>query len=142
VILLISDFSKVLQPLLWSVLNKDGDPKLTSAIVENVILIMIVSCFLCNLAQAAFAPFVHFLLPDYIPAIPVFNILAFNLCLATCTLIPNIILNSAALQRQNLTATIWGGGLVLNGLLVYLTLTALKGDLSAVAVCTVFSQAF
>lgn len=110
-----AEFSAVLAPTLWAELGRTGAAeKLSRECARVTVFITLAACVLVNFAQAGFHPFVQLVAPAFTPAVPVFDVLAFNIVLLTVTFVPGLILDSAVVNRQWLHLAAWLAGLVVN----------------------------
>jgi len=127
------DFSGVLTPVLWREMARTKDPWAHSAMTADIGLGMaLVACAVANLAQAGFGPMVRLILPKYLPAIPVFEVLAFNVVLLTLAMVPSLVLDSSAVNRQWGHLRIWAVALVINYILNFAA-AKLDGGIIAIA---------
>lgn len=110
-----AEFSAILTPTLWSELGRAGTAdRLSRECASITIFTTLIACFLTNLAQAGFRPFVVLVAPAFAVATPTFDILAFSIVLLTITFVPGLILDSAVVNRQWQHLSIWLGGLIVN----------------------------
>ena len=109
------DFAGVLTPSLWAELARVGNAHQISREHSRItLLVTLAACAVTNLGQATFEPFIRLVLPDYLPAVPVFNILAFNIVVLTITFVPSLVLSSAQVNKQWAELGCWVLGLGLN----------------------------
>ena len=112
---LVSDFVNVLQSHVFSELGRLGRVAPLSGKIQRIcLLVTLATGCASGLAQAGFHPFVAMLAPKFTPGVKAFEILALNLVCTTISLPINTILNSAVMNRQNLTNGIQVAGLILN----------------------------
>jgi len=114
------DFTAVFQPLLWHEIGRQGSvaavaPQLTRVWVPYTAA----ACAAASLGQALFGAAVRGVAPRFIPSVPIFEILVFILVFYNASQLPNLVLNSKSVGRQNSTLVLWSGGLVLNLMLLY-----------------------
>lgn len=81
---------------------------------RTTIAVSAVAGLVANLAQAAFGPAVVAVAPAYLPAVPVFNILAFNILLLLVTGLPTSVLESKTVNRQHVVLGIFVAAVILN----------------------------
>lgn len=140
-ILLVSDTTKVLQPVLWARLgSEDRVEAVAPEVTRYALVLLLITCVLVNVGQALFAVLVYSAMPRFAPAVHIFDVLVFSVAATTAASVPNIILNSAAVQGQRVCAALWGVGLITAGALDYVILTQLNLGLVAVAWCMVATQ--
>ncbi len=139
-ILLVVDFTAVMQPRLWAELGRVASPHVLGAEVRQVMVwLFVITCAMASCAQAGFGALVHWCTPNYLPAVGVFEIYAFLLVCGTMHIIPSYLLNSSTLNKQHVATAIWGAGLVLTAGLAYLAVHSGWG-LRGVALCSVGAQ--
>lgn len=138
-ILLVADFGNVVQPKLWASLGSATANDLGAAIRRLSLTVLIATCAFTGLAQALFGVFVAVAVPKFVAAVPLFELLALLLAVGTAGIIPGILLNSAAVNRQRLVTILYGFGMVLNAVAVAAAVRLGMG-LAGVAVASVLGQ--
>jgi O-antigen/teichoic acid export membrane protein len=122
-LLVVSDFGNVMQPELYAQLGRAGGAhKLSRGITRITMLLLVVACAGVSLAQAGFGAFVHWFTPKFLPSIAVFEVFIFLLALFSMAIIPNLLMNSAVLNKQNLFTAVWGFALLPNAALAYIVI--------------------
>lgn len=115
---LISDFGNVLSPIIMSELGREGHTQLLQKEFNQLCIILtIVGCFMTNLAQAGFGAMVFWFVPNFIPSISIFEVLAFNIIFTAILVVPLTILQSALINKQNFCNLVYGVVLLLSFLL-------------------------
>jgi O-antigen/teichoic acid export membrane protein len=110
-----SDFGSVLMPTLWSEIGRAAKPnELGPDAIRILMLMTIATCAVSNLFQAGFAPLVNLVAPKFVPSVPIFEILSFNIILLTIISVPSLVLDSVVVNKQWLHLNIWIGGLIVN----------------------------
>lgn len=111
----IAGLQSVLIPAVWGQLaRQDGDTRWTLQAERITVAIALVAGATTGLAQALFGPMVLLLVPNFAPAVRLFNILALTIFLLPVATIPSLVLDSARVNRQGLHLKIWIGALILN----------------------------
>ncbi len=101
------DFSGVLTPILWSSVGKSQDTRqFHREYTRLTVFVVVAGCMVANLAQAGFGPFISLAVPQFVPGIEIFNILAFNIVVLTTTFVPSLLLSSAQVNKQWLQLSI------------------------------------
>lgn len=114
------DFTGVLQPILWKEMGRRGSvAAVRGELVRLWIPYMVAGCTAVTLGQAAFGAVVAWLVPRFAPSVAVFELLAFLLVFQNATQLPNLILNSTTLGRQNTLIALWSAGLAFNVAVLY-----------------------
>jgi len=127
------DFTAVLQPMLWQEIGRRGSVQgVSGEIVRVWVPYMAAGCAVITLGQAVFGAVVKWVAPTFAPSVPVFEILLFLLVFQNATQLPNLILSSALVNRQNFLLRFWAAGLVLNVTVLY-TLARVGCGLPALA---------
>lgn len=110
-----SDFASTLMPSIWSELGAHGT---TSAfgqgIVRTGLFLAWFSCLVCNTIQAIARFTIGHFLPAFVVSGAIVEILSFNIVLLTVSLLPSVVLDSSAVNRQWRHFAIWVLGPLLN----------------------------
>ena len=129
------DFTNVLQPILWREAGTNGF-KDTQRIA---VYIALGTAILIPLSQLGYYIAMHAITKQYIESIIAFNILSYNLYLATVVTIPNLILTSSIVNKQHISLAIYAVGLTLEVALAILAVKSGYG-IAGVAVAAVAAQ--
>lgn len=110
-----TDIGKVMQPILWreaartkSIFTGFSDTKRIAIYVALGVSVLIPA------AQLVYYLVMNLITIKYIASITVFNVLSYNLYLASIVVIPGLILNSSIVNKQRITLFIYAIGLALN----------------------------
>lgn len=111
----ISQVDAVLTPAIWGEIARDeGDRRWLPAADRVTTTLFVVAGFATNLSQAGFGPVVLRFLPDYADAVPLFEVLAFNVVLLSVGVVPSLVLRDEEHGSQNRYLLLWVGALVVN----------------------------
>lgn len=114
------DFTGVLQPVLWQEIGRrDSVQDVSLDLIKIWVPYMMITAFVASLGQAGFGAVVHWVAPQFVPSVEVFEVLVFILVFYTSTVLPNLVLVSKLVNRHNLNTAIWGTGLVINVSILY-----------------------
>ena len=117
---IISDFGKVLSPVIYNELSKSEDSShMQREIARLVILLTLAGCIITNLAQAGFGGMVLWFIPKFAPSIKIFEVFAFNIIFTAMLAVPTILLVSTMVNKQKVCNIIYGVILAVSFLLVY-----------------------
>jgi len=109
------DFGNVLQPILWEHSGKvENINEAFSDTKRIAIYLAVVTGVIIPFSQLCFYLLVKLVTKKYVESIPVFYVLSYNLYLASLVIIPNLILGSKIINKQNITTIIYSVGLGLN----------------------------
>lgn len=112
----LSSLQAVLTPSVWSRMAA-ADERDRSWVAEGGRLtlgIAVAAGVVANLSQAGFGPLVRFVVPHFSPAVPLFDILAFNVFLLLVPSFPSLVLDSVTVNRQVRHLVLWIAALGLN----------------------------
>jgi O-antigen/teichoic acid export membrane protein len=109
------DFARVLQPILWrhagtaeSVFKGFQDTR------RIAVYLALGTGIVTPLAQMVFTLIATLITHKYVDGIPIFNVLSYNLYLMAVAIIPQLILNSSLVNKQNRVLLFYGIGLVVS----------------------------
>lgn len=138
-ILLVADFISAAQPRIWTELAR-GEVSAVGRQVRNLTLAVIfATCIAINAAQALFGAFVAGFVPSFVPAIPVFEVLAFVVVCGTAGVIPAQVLASSTVNRQGTATLLYAIGIPINVVLAIGAIATGHG-LVGVAAASVVAQ--
>jgi O-antigen/teichoic acid export membrane protein len=110
-----NSFSNVLQPIIWrhaeqakSVVEGFKDGK------RITVYIALGTAMMIPLMQLVYYIIMELITKSYIPSIVAFNALSYNIYLMAITLIPNLVLSSSIINKQNIVLILYVIGLALN----------------------------
>jgi len=110
-----TDFTNVLQPILYKGLGKAADIYEGFRDTRRVaVYLALGTAMLIPLSQLGFYLVVTLIADNYIASLPIFYVLSYDLYLAAIMVIAVIILTSSVVNKQNLSLLIHGVGLGLN----------------------------
>ncbi len=136
----LSDFGRVLEPILW---EHTGKVKNTEDSFNNTkrmaIYMALVTAMIIPLVQIGYSVTVKLILPKYVESIPLFFILSNMLYLASMATIPCVILNSLVVNKQALVTTIYAIGAGVN-IVLDLFIIYVGYGIEAIALVTILSQ--
>lgn len=136
-----TDFGSVMQPMIWGKLGEHGSMRDVGDTVQQVaVMLGVVSFASATIGQAAFGAFVHALVPNFGESVRIFEWLVFLLPLYAATILPNTLLVSKLLNKHTTNAVIWGVGLLLKGVGVFVLVRVLQLGLTWVAIGVVVAQ--
>jgi O-antigen/teichoic acid export membrane protein len=108
-------FTNVLQPILWRTAHGADSIKEGFKDAKRIaVYLALGTTMLIPLAQLGFYDVVNWITPKYIGSIPVLHVLSYNICLAALVVIPNLVLNSAIVNKQKVVLLFYAVGLVIN----------------------------
>ncbi len=109
------DFGRVLQPILWQEAGTAESVHKGFRDTRRIAVYMALgTAMVIPLAQLIFTLIATLLTKKYIDAIPIFNVLSYNLYLVAIAIIPSLILKSSLVNKQKLTLLFYSIGLALN----------------------------
>jgi len=136
----LSDFGRVLEPILWEYSGKVKNPKDSFSNTKRMAIYMaLVTAMIIPLVQIGYSVTVKLILPKYVESIPLFLILSNMLYLASMATIPSIILNSIVVNKQTFVTSIYAIGAGIN-IILDLFIIYVGYGIKAVALVTVASQ--
>jgi O-antigen/teichoic acid export membrane protein len=104
-----TDFGNILQPILW----REAPNGSFRAVKRIVVYVALGTAMLIPLAQLFYYLVMQLVTVDYVGSITSFNILSYNIYLVTIVTVPNLILSSSVINRQNVNLLVYVVGLVL-----------------------------
>ncbi|HXQ24451.1 MAG TPA: oligosaccharide flippase family protein [Candidatus Acidoferrales bacterium] len=114
------DFTAVFQPMLYQEMGRQGSAR---GVSQNLLRVWVpytaAGCAVTTFGQAGFGALVDWVAPKFAPSVPVFEMLVFILVFQNSSQLPNLLLNSKAINRQNFNVLLWTGGLALNVAVLY-----------------------
>jgi hypothetical protein len=109
------DFAAVLQPILWTEMGRHGSVGgLSEAVTRVWLAYCIAGAVAASLAQAGFGLLVAIAVPNFLPSVPLFEVLVFMLLINNSVALPNLVLGAKTVNRQNTLLVLWGTGLAVN----------------------------
>jgi O-antigen/teichoic acid export membrane protein len=104
-----TDFGNVLQPILWREAGKVNSIARGFADTKRVaVYVALGTSILIPVAQLVYFLLMNLITVKYVGSIAIFNVLSYNLYLAAIVVIPNLILTSSIVNKQNaLYVYIW-----------------------------------
>ena len=136
----LSDFGRVLEPILWEHSGKVKNPNDSFNNTKRMAVYMaLVTAMIIPLVQVGYNLTVKLILPKYIESIPLFFILSNMLYLASMATIPSVILNSIVVNKQAFVTTIYAIGAGIN-IILDLFIIYVGYGIKAIAFVTVLSQ--
>lgn len=115
-----SGVSTVLAPRLWSELSHAPTPALRRQARTIIILLTFGGAVIVNAGQATFGPVVASIIPEFLPSLPAFAWLSFGIVLYAVPIVPSLLLDSLAVNKQWRHLWIWVGALAANLAIDYL----------------------
>jgi len=110
-----TDFGRVLQPILWREAGKASSIFEGFAGTARIAVYMALGLsVLIPIAQLVYYLVMNLITIRYAGSIPIFYVLSYNLYLASIVIIPNLVLRSSIVNRQNITLCLYAIGLALN----------------------------
>lgn len=136
----ISDFGRVLEPIIWEHSGKINVAENSFYNTKSMIIYLAVfTSIVIPFAQICYGIIIQYFVPKYSESLPIFIILSSMLYLATMPIIPNIILNSVVVNKQSLVALIYSFGLIINIVLDIIFVKAGYG-INTISLITIGSQ--
>ncbi len=110
----LAGISTVLTPTLWGELGRRGTHDVAGQARRLVWQLAVLAGIVTNLAQAGFGPMIVAAAPRFQPAIPVFDILVFDVLLYVIPMVPSLVLDSLEVGKQWRHLWLWTAALVVN----------------------------
>lgn len=112
---LFTNFGNVLTPIMWKETGKADNTFEAFKDTKRIAVYMaLVASIVIPISQLGFYSIVNLITTKYVDSISIFYALSYNLYLVSITIIPNIILTSSIVNKQNLFLCLYSIGLVLN----------------------------
>jgi O-antigen/teichoic acid export membrane protein len=110
-----TSFTSVLQPILWRHAEKAKNAVEGFKDAKRIaVYLAFGTAMLIPLMQVAYYLVVELITKKYVGSIPAFNVLSYNICLMAIVLIPNLVLNSAIVNKQKIILILYIIGLAIN----------------------------
>jgi O-antigen/teichoic acid export membrane protein len=136
----LSDFGRVLEPILWEHSGKVKNPNDSFNNTKRMAIYMaLVTAIIIPLTQVGYAVVVKLILVKYVDSIPLFFILSNMLYLASMATIPSVILNSVVVNKQAFVTGVYAIGAGIN-IILDLFIIHIGYGIEAIAFVTVISQ--
>jgi O-antigen/teichoic acid export membrane protein len=111
---LVTSLEAVLMPGLWRRMAADTSAEWLDEGRQLTISTAVLVAALTNIVQSVFPPVVALVAPAFRPAMPIFDVLAFDVLVLSVAAYPTLVLNSAVVNRQARQLMIWVVALAVN----------------------------
>lgn len=138
----LNQLGQVLQPIFWANSEKADDKRYAfSTAIRFSIFLSFISSLIVPIVQAIMLYITFVLMRNYVSAIPIFNLLTLYIPVLTIVTIPNLILNSTIVNKQNLSLFVWLNGLIFGVLIIFIAFK-INHSLELIAITVVINQFF
>lgn len=136
----LNQLGQVMQPIFWSNAAKAENKEYAfESALRLSIFLAFVSSLVVPFIQSLMFYITVVLMRNYVSALPILNILTLYIPLLTIVTIPNLILNSTVVNKQNLSLLVWFLSL-LSGIIFLIVLIKIEMTLENIAYAIVVNQ--